>query len=375
MKNKLAIITTHPIQYNAPLFKLMAERQKIKIKVFYTWEQSKEKVWDEKFGREIDWDIPLLDGYDYTFVKNVAKNPNSAEFNGVVNPTLIDEIKQWKATAILVFGWKHNSHFKAMRYFKNKIPVYFRGDSNLVDEKAGFKTFLRRMVLKFVYHFVDTAFYVGTHNKNYFLKHGLKDKQLVFAPHAIDNERFMSEEFEQKAIDWRKKLNINDKRIVFLFVGKFEQKKDPLILVEAARKLPDYDFLFVGNGVLEKEIFDNAGENCHFLDFQNQSLMPAVYRLGDVVVLPSKGPGETWGLAINEAMACKKPVLVSDKTGCAVDLVKDGLNGYVFKAGNINDLVEKIKLFENNLQSLGNESFRLIKKWSFEEIAKTIEKV
>ena len=131
MRN-LAIITSHPIQYNAPLFKLISERKKIKIKVFYTWEQSKEKVFDEKFGKEINWDIPLLEGYDYTFVKNISKKPNSGSFKGVINPTLNKEIENWKADAILVFGWNHHSHFKAMRYFKGKIPVYFRGDSTLL---------------------------------------------------------------------------------------------------------------------------------------------------------------------------------------------------------------------------------------------------
>ena len=187
---KLAIITTHPIQYNAPLFKLISDREKIKIKVFYTWEQSNEKVYDEKFGREIKWDIPLLEGYEYIFVKNTAKNQGSGHFRGVINPTLIKEIKNWQADAVLVFGWNHHSHYKVMRYFKGKIPVYFRGDSTLLDEKLGLKTVLRRFWLKFVYRYIDYALYVGTNNKQYYLKHGIKKKQLVFEPHAIDNELF-----------------------------------------------------------------------------------------------------------------------------------------------------------------------------------------
>ena len=152
---KLAIIITHPIQYYSPLFKLISDRNRIKIKVFYTWEQSKEKVFDKKFGKEIKWDIPLLEGYDYTFIKNIAKNPGSGQFKGVINPSLTKEIENWKADAILVYGWNHQSHFKAMRYFKGKIPVYFRGDSTLLDEKKGVKTILRRIWLKFVYRYID----------------------------------------------------------------------------------------------------------------------------------------------------------------------------------------------------------------------------
>ena len=72
-------------------------------------------------------------------------------------------------------------------------------------------------------------------------------------------------------------------------------------------------------------------------------MMPSVYKSADVFVLPSGGPGETWGLAVNEAMAAGKPVLVSDKCGCAPDLVDDGVNGFVFKNGQVDDLKDKLE--------------------------------
>ena len=68
--------------------------------------------------------------------------------------------------------------------------------------------------------------------------------------------------------------------------------------------------------------------------------MPIVYRLGDVFVLPSKGPIETWGLSVNEAMACSRAIIVSDRCGCGVDLVKEGINGYIFKRKSVKDLLE-----------------------------------
>lgn len=377
MKNKLAIIITHPIQYYAPLFKLLTERDILQIKVFYTWEQSEKMIFDKKFGREIKWDIPLLDGYKYTFVKNISKNPNSGSFRGVINPTLNKEIEDWGADAILVFGWNHHSHFKAMRFFKGKIPVYFRGDSTLLDEQAGVKTILRRFWLTYVYSFVDKALYVGTNNKQYFLKHGLKEKQLHFAPHAIDNGRFYdkTEEYQQKADKWRTELNLKKNDFVFLFVGKFEKKKNPVLLIEIAAEFPKYKFIFVGSGELEEEMKQKAGNNILFLPFQNQSMMPVVYRLGDVFVLPSQGPGETWGLAVNEAMACGKAVLVSEKVGCAVDLVRNGENGYIFESGKLNDLRNKIKQLKYQLDNFGMESHEIIKNWNFEKFINAIEKI
>ncbi len=373
MKN-LAIIITHPIQYYSPLFKLLSERNTIQIKVFYTWEQSKDKVFDTKFNREIKWDIPLLEAYEYQFVKNISKNPGSGTFNGVVNPTLISEIENWKADAVLVFGWNHNSHFKAMRYFKGKIPVYFRGDSTLIDETEGIKTLIRRLSLKFIYRYIDIAFYVGTNNKNYFLKHGLSETQLIFAPHAIDNDRFYDiyGEYQTVANDWRLKLGYSENDKVLLFVGKFEKKKNPFILIETAKLLPEYKFLFVGNGELEEKMKQTASKNVSFLPFQNQSFMPAIYRIGDIFVLPSSY-NETWGLAVNEALVCKKPVIVSDKVGCAVDLVEEGENGYIFESGNIGDLVSKIKLI-CKIKSFSRVTGNILNIYNFTKISEEIEK-
>ena len=68
---RLAIVTTHPIQYYGPLFSELAKH--LTIKVFYTWSQAREKILDEDFGIERKWDIPLLEGYSYTFVQNTVE--------------------------------------------------------------------------------------------------------------------------------------------------------------------------------------------------------------------------------------------------------------------------------------------------------------
>jgi glycosyltransferase involved in cell wall biosynthesis len=259
MNKKLAIITTHPVQYYAPLFKEMAKT--IKLKVFYTWGETITKF-DPGFGKNIKWDIPLLEGYDYSWVRNTSKSPGSDHFKGIINPDLNSEIEQWGAEAILVFGWSYHSHLKAMRYFKGKIPVYFRGDSTLLDEKPGIKTLMRRVFLRWVYHYVDKTFYVGKANRKYFIKHGLDQKCLVYAPHAIDNDRFKSNEDDNstKAMKIRTDLNIMPEDVVVLFSGKFESKKNPLLLLNAFIELglKNMHLVFVGNGKLENELKEKA---------------------------------------------------------------------------------------------------------------------
>lgn len=383
-RKRLAIITTHPIQYNAPWFRLLAKSENITLQVFYTWSQSAAGAkFDPGFGKVIEWDIPLLNGYEYTFVENTAEDPGTHHFKGIVNPNLNRLIKDWQPDAILIFGWSFKSHLSCMRYFHKKVPIIFRGDSTLLDENGGIKKTLRRIFLKWVYRHIDYALYVGSNNKKYFEVHGVKQSQLIFAPHAIDNDRFADTDgkFGQQAVAWRYELGFKKDDIVVLFAGKLEPKKSPAIILEMARRLSgkQFKFLLIGNGVMEQELKHSAEklDNVKFLDFQNQSNMPAVYRLADIFLLPSVGPGETWGLAVNEAMACGKPVIVSDKVGCATDLVINAENGYMFSAGNANDLESRLLLCLDleKLKLKGQHSLKEIKKWDFNAIADSIDKI
>ncbi|MBN8671015.1 MAG: glycosyltransferase family 4 protein [Chitinophagales bacterium] len=376
---RLAIVTTHPIQYNAPWFRLLAQQQGVEVKVFYTWEASQTIAkYDPGFGRVVEWDIPLLDGYEYTFVKNVSANQGSHHFKGIDTPTLNSEIEQWGAEAVLVFGWAYKSHLACLRYFKGKIPVLFRGDSTLLDRAGGVKELLKNIFLKFVYRHIDYALYVGTNNKEYFLQHGVKEHQLVYVPHAIENERFIDidGDYTTRANEWKRELGIEG-CFNIVFAGKLEPKKNPEYLLQLAAKLPatNLRFVYVGNGILEEKLKNSAKADNRilFVGFQNQQNMPLVYRLANVFVLPSKGPGETWGLAINEAMACGVPVIASDKAGGAVDLIKD--NGLIINPDNVNAGVHYIERLMNDSgfeQSQRNKSEELIKQFSFQVIVATI---
>jgi len=379
----LVIITTHPIQYYAPFFQVLAKEKKLKIKVFYTWGESVlQDKFDPDFGKHIEWDIPLLDGYDYHFTKNISKEPGSAHFKGIINPYLITEIKAEKPDAILIYGYAYHSHLKLIRYFKGKVPIWLRGDSTLLDKTAGWKNILKKLYLNWVYKHIDKALYVGQHNRDYFLRYGLKENQLVFIPHAIDNQRF-AENRNEEALDLRKKLGLKTSDVLVLFAGKLEPKKNPEILFKAITALnrENIHLLFVGNGVLEKKLKADASTSLsmthiHFMDFQNQAYMPVVYQACDLFCLPSKGPGETWGLAVNEAMAAGKAILVSDRTGCATDLVREGVNGAIFKSENAKDLETKLKMLSDKelLVTMGEQSERIISNWSYEQQAENIVK-
>jgi glycosyltransferase involved in cell wall biosynthesis len=384
MKKRLAIITSHPIQYNAPFFKLLSQSKTVQPKVFYTWgETVLQSKHDPGFDKTIEWDIPLLEGYEYEFLDNVARDKGSHHYKGIINPRIITRISEWKPDAILVYGWKFQSHLKVIRHFHKKIPVWFRGDSTLLDEKKNLQSNLKKRLLKWVYGHIDLAFYTGTRNKEYFLRYGLKPHQLIKAFHAIDNERFqnINERYSLPAAAWKAKLKIDPVTLVFLFAGKLEPKKGAETLLNAFKAISNNQvhLLVVGNGPLESDLKRKyeAESNVTFTDFQNQMLMPVVYCLCDVFVLPSTGPGESWGLAVNEAMAAGKPVIVSDKCGGAIDLVKNKVNGFIFKAGNPGDLAVKMQTaidHKNELAVWGKNSLALVSEFSFGSFVSVIEK-
>jgi len=380
---RLAIITSHPIQYNAPLFKMLAVNGFICIKVFYTWGRGGiENKADPGFGKIIQWDIPLLEGYDHCFADNKSTNPGTHHFKGIINPNLIKEIEAWQPDAILIFGWCFQSHLKCIRHFHDKIPVLFRGDSTLLDETGGLKQLMRRLFLKWVYRHIDIAFFAGENNRQYFIAHGLKEEQLIYAPHAIDNDRFTepADEYEKQAAEIKRNAGIEADNLVLLFAGKLEQKKNPLFLVRLLNQIPDkrLKVLFVGSGAMLPELQSaaKADNRNRIIGFQNQQQMPAIYRAADLFILPSAGPGETWGLAINEAMACGKAVAASNKAGGAIDLIEDGVNGLILDINQIDSLQKLIRSALDNktqLVGMGIQSKLKIQAFSFRHIAAAIE--
>ena len=364
------------------MFELLQQRNNIDLHVFYTWgKEVLQNKFDPGFEREIVWDIPLLNGYSYTFLENVAADKGSHHFKGIQNPGIIKAIEHYKPDAILVYGWAFQSHLKVLKYFKHKIPLLFRGDSTLLNKLNPVKKIVRNFFLRWVYSKIDLALYAGSNNKEYFKSAGIKEDQLLFVPHAVDNKRFheWSVNHPDAGSRFRQELGILDKDFIFLFAGKLEKVKDPQLLLSAfldGKFNRQVHLVFVGDGNLKAILKQNANaaQNIHFTGFINQSRIPEIYSNSDVVILPSIS--ETWGLVINEAMACLKPVIISDQCGCAVDLVKNDINGYIFRTGDKKDLLTKMKkILEKGIviQSMGLASFNIIKEFSYETAAKTIE--
>ncbi len=373
-KTRLAIVVSHPIQYYAPLYRRLAQRDDLAIKVFFTWHAGAAPVPDHGFKQLVAWDVPLTGGYEFELVPNVSSDPGTHHFFGLRNPSLVERVSSWRADAVHVTGWAWLSHLLALRGFRRRaIPVLFRGDSHLLDSpRSGLRWRLKRAFLARVYSWPRAFLFVGAANRAYYEAFGVEPGRLYRCPHSIDVARYAepAEFFEREAAQWRGQLGISDDRPVVLFAGKFERKKRPVELMRAVQALGDPGLVLVlaGGGELEDEmnaLAAAAPDRFRVLPFQNQSRMPVVYRLGDLVILPSAF-GETWGLAVNEAMACGRPVLVSDRVGCAADVV-DASCGRVFPWDDISAMMRAVNEMTadgKGLSQLGHAAAQ--RAWAFD---------
>ncbi|MFL5616088.1 MAG: glycosyltransferase family 4 protein [Gemmatimonadaceae bacterium] len=379
---RIAIVATHPIQYYAPVFRTLTERGRVNVRVFYGWAGgSQGATFDPGFGQSVEWDIPLLDGYDYTFLPNESTEPGTHHFSGIWSEKLVPSIADWSPDALMVYGWNYRSHLRVLRAFHGRVPILFRGDSNLLDIPWS-RRVSRYLMLRWIYRHVDLALYVGSRNREYYERYGLRGDKLQWAPHAVENRRFSDPDgsIQQRARDWRVRLGIPRRDLVFAYAGKLERKKAPDLLLDVfmERDRPGQHLVIAGSGELESQLRAKAGSrtNIHFLGFQNQSSMAVVYRLADVFVMPSRGPNETWGLAVNEAMASERPVIACDRVGCSVDLVLDGKTGFTFQRDDAAGLNRSLTMLAKDAElraNMAQAAKTLIAQWTIEEQAARIE--
>ena len=386
-KFRLAVLTPHPIQYQAPFFKKLAAHPEIDLMVYFCWNFGvKGPSYDSGFNRKIKWDIPLLDGYRYKFLKNFSLRPGSGRWDYEINPGIIKEIWKEDYDAILIYGWNSLTSWMAfLAAFFKKMPVFIHGENPLNQEslKSRLKIKIKKIILGFLFKRISAFLYIGEENKGFFKYYGASEDKFIFCPYAVDNERFIArnrEYIDKKQIyEFRKKLGIDKEAVVILFMGKLIEKKRPLDLLKAFGLLNskfhilNSSLVFVGDGILrpelEKYVKDNNLQNVYFFGFKNQTELPEYYVLSDILVLPS-GLGETWGLAVNEAMCFGLPVIISDIVGCGPDLVKNNINGLIFPLGDIKRLAQcLVDLVENSQKrkSFGVKSLEIIKNYTFEK--------
>jgi glycosyltransferase involved in cell wall biosynthesis len=345
---RLAVVASHPIQYYSPVFRELAQR--VDLKVFFAHRATQDDQANAGFGIGFEWDIDLLSGYEHVFLHNVAIQPGLDHFAGCDTPEIGTKLAEGHFDAVLVHGWYLKSFLQAIFGAKRRgLPLLTRGDSHLETPRSKLKRSAKAIVYPAFLRLFDAALYVGKRSKAYWTNYHYPPARLFFSPHCVDTEWFAARTTVRSRYAFRERLGITPDVNVALFVGKLVPFKRPLDLVAAAAVMKtaghEIVVLVAGAGPLEIEMAtaaQEAGVTLHLLGFCNQTEMPAVYAASDVLVLPSDGR-ETWGLVANEALACGRPIVLSDTVGAAPDLAEDEVAGRVFPLGDIVALANALR--------------------------------
>lgn len=380
MVKRLAYFVSHPIQYQAPLLRLIAADSDIDLEVFFFSDFSVREYVDPGFGKAIQWDVPLTEGYKHHFLDTWGSKERHSWVKQPIAKNITQLLKQGNFDAVWVHGWFWVCSLQAILAANRlEIPVLLRGESNGLDEPiGGLKKSVKSAFLKWLFDRVSAFLYVGTLNYQFYQRYGVSEERLFSMPYAVNNDYFQEKASiaHQSRETLRESLGLDQDRPIILFAAKLIPKKRPQDVLAAYRLLsddghaePEPYLLFVGDGELrsqlEVEAKSTGWNSIRFLGFWNQSKIPEIYDLCDCFVLASDF--EPWGLAINEVMNAGKAIIVSDAAGCAVDLVQHQENGWIFRVGDVKGLAEGINWAIAHTEGAGKESLERIKNWSFNE--------
>ncbi|HEV2551865.1 MAG TPA: glycosyltransferase family 4 protein [Stellaceae bacterium] len=326
-----------------PLYRELARR--CDLTVFFAHRATAADQAKAGFGIGFDWDADLFSGYVHVWLRNVARRPGLDQFFACDTPEIGLRLTEGHFDAVLVQGWHFKAYLQAIFAAKRlRLPVLARGDSHLDTPRSALRKAGKVIAYPMFLRLFDAALYVGKRSRLYWAHYHYPKTRMFFSPHSIDAEWFAARATDQARRELRAQLNIAPDAKVALFAGKLVPYKRPLDLIAAAGRSKgeghEIQIIVAGTGPLEAEMLAAARAlkvSIHALGFCNQTKMPCAYAAADVLVLPSDAR-ETWGLVANEALACGRPIILSDAVGAAPDLAVDEMAGRVFPVGDIANL-------------------------------------
>jgi glycosyltransferase involved in cell wall biosynthesis len=378
-KIKLYYFAPHPVQYHIGIYKELSKFNDIDFKVIYEDDIGIKPIYVKEFKKEIKWDIDLLDGYPYEFIKNYSSNPMGGFFSRV-NFGLFKKFFIDRPDIIIFAGYVTLSDWFIMILAKTtRTKIIFRGEATLREDSnsSNLKQKLKSVFLKRWLKACDIAMYSCTGNKEYWKHYGVNEEKMFSIPCAVDNGFFRNE--RKKHIS-KEELGIDKNDFVILFSARFTKRKRPLDLLKAITSIDNSNIttLFVGDGSERKNMEKFVKENnlkAKFVGFKNLTEIPKYYSVADLdIVISDYDPSPK---AMNEAMNFELPVIVTDIVGTAYDLVKDGENGFIVKVGDIDTIAQKIDFLNKNrdvAKQMGEKSLEIVDEWTFEKDAYYIKK-
>lgn len=350
----LKIITTHPIQYQVPIWKELARRNSVPFEVIFLCDHGYRESYDKEFGASFRWDMNMLEGYPSRVVGG-GRSPVGF-WSLRLSTEIIGYLWRERPNVVWIQGWQVAGYWGVAFLARLRgADLWLRAETNS-RSGGGRVAVARKIALRALFSLTDRFFWIGAGNRDFYLSQGVQPERLAFAPYCVDNDTFhlaaKTNRCERESV--KRELKLPPRAFCFLFVGKFIAKKRPIDILDAAELAArihparEFHLIWVGGGEQEEALrarsrtcLENSGVASSFLGFLNQSEISKAYGVADCLILPSDA-SETWGLVVNEAMASGLPAIVSDACGCAQDLRLPGRDDLTYPCGDTRALANSM---------------------------------
>jgi glycosyltransferase involved in cell wall biosynthesis len=329
------VLLVHNIMapYRYPLFRALADRPEIDLTVWFMSRSARNRRWTQDIGEEL--------GFKYAVLPSVQLNYSSHDlFTYILNYTFPWRYSRAAFDVVISAGWLDfatQAGFALSKLLHRKFVLWSESTPN----EPSWRRSLAMPLVKTMVRGADACVAVGTRSKEYLEMLGARDADIFTAISTVDVDHFRRVSSAARPDRERRKTELGITRgRVLMYCGQFIERKGLRYLLDAfamvKREYEDVALALIGYGPQRSTLLERTARlgvsDVHIVDHVEVHEMPAMYALADIFVLPSLE--ETWGLVANEAMACGLPVILTDRVGSSVDLVRDGQNGYIVPAAD-----------------------------------------
>lgn len=381
--HRLAAVTSHPVQYQAPLFRQLAAHSEIEFTAFYGHDGSIDGEFDRGFGVLVSWGEGLLDGYTSVFLQRRSARLNVLQ-RLMADLRIIELL--WHGRFDAVFIHSYATRLSLLAYIGalvSRTPVLLRTESEILRPRSRWTHVFKRAALGVLFELTAGFLVIGKANRQFFNTYGASPARQCFTPYSVDNAFFsqQAEHLRPRRQSLRREHGWTDDVVVVGFSGKLVPGKGVPDLIDAVATLQSegllVGLLLIGDGpdrpLLEERVRARGVTMVVFTGFTKQSDLGASYSCLDIFVLPSRS--ETWGLVVNEAMLFSLPVLATNMVGAGLDLVETERNGYIFNVGDVAGLTGHLRHLvksPNTRRQFGMHSQTLVQRYSYSECVKGV---
>lgn len=371
---RVAIVVSHPIQHFCPLYRGLKDDGRLDVKVAFGSRAGVDAYYDPGFGRTVQWQADILDGYEHEFLPGASDIRDlGASIRNAHIPALLN---RWLPDVVQVYGFHHGISRQAIAWARGRgRRVLYVSDSDIRNPMSTLARVRKRLTLPSLFATVDGFLTIGDCNEAYYLSYGVGRERLFRCPLTVDEERLQAADGEPSVRrQLRSDLGIPPNVLLAIMVGKLRREKCPEHVLEAmsllrARQSPAAERLavaFVGDGPemrrMQALARERALENMHFPGFASMDILPRYYAAADFLIHPSSQDHHP--LVISEAIVCGLPVVVSDRVGSVgpTDDMRPGVNGIEYPFGNLAvlaDAIERLVLDEGFRKRMGEGSRRI----------------